>query len=112
MTDLPIDQQILLEAVAEAMATRSAEHRAEYEQELAALREKIAKLEGQIDVLMSLMQGKRADDRFTATAEEEACRLKIARSFPLTPITAERAHQHGCSRSFEASETVRKLLVR
>ena len=58
MTDLPIDQQTLLEAVAQAMAMRSAEHRAEYEQELSALREKIAKLEGQIDVLMSLMQGK------------------------------------------------------
>jgi hypothetical protein len=58
LTDLPIDQQTLLEAVAQAMAMRSAEHRAEYEQELAALREKIAKLEGQIDVLMSLMQGK------------------------------------------------------
>ena len=58
MTDLPIDQQTLLEAVAQAMAMRSAEHRAEYEQELAALREKIAKLEGQIDVLMSLTQGK------------------------------------------------------
>ena len=58
MTDLPIDQQTLLEAVAQAMAMRSAEHRAEYEQELAALREKIAKLEGQIEVLMSLTQGK------------------------------------------------------
>ena len=40
------------------MAMRSAEHRAEYEQELAALREKIAMLEGKVDVLMSLMQGK------------------------------------------------------
>jgi hypothetical protein len=58
MTELPIDQQTLLEAVAQAMAMRSAEHRAEYEQGLAALREKIAKLEGQIDVLMSLTQGK------------------------------------------------------
>ena len=58
MTDLPIYQQTLLEAVAQAMAMRSAEHRAEYEQELAALREKIAMLEGKVDVLMSLMQGK------------------------------------------------------
>ena len=58
MTDLLIDQQTLLEAVAQAIAMRAAEHRAEYEQELAALREKIATLEGQIDVLLSLMQGK------------------------------------------------------
>jgi hypothetical protein len=55
---LPVDQQILVDAVSQAMGMLSAEHRVEYEQELAALREKIAKLEGQIDVLMSLMQGK------------------------------------------------------
>ena len=55
---LPVDQQILVDAVSQAMGMLSAEHRVEYEQELAALREKIAKLEGQLDVLASLMQGK------------------------------------------------------
>jgi hypothetical protein len=48
---LPIDDQMLVDAVSQAMGMLSAEHRA-------ALREKIAKLEGQIDVLMSLLQGK------------------------------------------------------
>jgi hypothetical protein len=84
-TDLPIDQQTLLEAVAQAMAMRSAEHRAEYEQELAALREKIAGLEGKVDALMSLMQGRQLVDLppppklFEASSEQMIRKLRVSR---------------------------------
>ena len=40
------------------MGILAAEERKNREHEVSALREKIAMLEGQIDVLMSLMQGK------------------------------------------------------
>ena len=54
MAVLPID----LEALGDVMGTLAAEQRREHEREASALREKIAKLEGKVDVLMSLMQGK------------------------------------------------------
>ena len=58
MAALPIDQQILLEALGDAMAVLAADERREREQQISDLREKTAALEGRVDALMSLMQGK------------------------------------------------------
>jgi hypothetical protein len=54
----PSEQQILLDALGDAMGMLAAEQRKEREQEASALREKIAMLEGRVDVLMRLMEGK------------------------------------------------------
>jgi hypothetical protein len=58
MAAVPIDQQTLLNALGDAMGMLAAEQRGEREQEFGAMRQKIATLEGKVDALMSLMQGK------------------------------------------------------
>jgi hypothetical protein len=55
---VPVDQQTLLEALGDAMGVLAAEQRKEREREASALRERIAAIEGKVDALMSLMQGK------------------------------------------------------
>jgi hypothetical protein len=52
---IPIDQQALLNALGDAMGILAAEERKDREHEVGELREKIATLEGRLDVLMSLM---------------------------------------------------------
>jgi hypothetical protein len=54
----PIDEHILLDALGDAMGMIAAEQRMEREHEANALREKIATLEGKVDVLVRLMEGK------------------------------------------------------
>jgi hypothetical protein len=51
-------KQRLLEAIGDTMGMLAAEQRKEREQEFDAMRQKIATLEGRVDVLMSLIQGK------------------------------------------------------
>jgi hypothetical protein len=55
MAGVPIDQLRLLEAIGDTMGMLAAEQRKEREQEFGAMRQKIATLEGRVDVLMSLM---------------------------------------------------------
>ena len=58
MAAVPIDQQALLNALGDAMGILAAEQRKEREQQVSELRERIAAIEGKVEVLMSLMQGK------------------------------------------------------
>jgi hypothetical protein len=58
MAAVPVDQQALLNALGDAMGVLAAEQRTEREREASALRERIAAIEGKVDALMSLMQGK------------------------------------------------------
>lgn len=59
MAAVPSDQQTLLNALGDAMGILAAEERKNREHEVSALREKIAMIEGKVDVLMSLMEANR-----------------------------------------------------
>ena len=82
---VPIDQQTLLEAPGDVMGMLAAEQRREREREVSALREKIATLEGKVDALMALMQGKgQLVDlpplpKFEASDEQIITKLRVSR---------------------------------
>jgi hypothetical protein len=86
MAAMPIDEQTLLEALGDAMGMLAAKQRREWEQEFGAMRQKIANLEGRIDVLVSLTQGKgQAVDLpplpklFEASSQQTIRKLRVSR---------------------------------
>ena len=86
MAALPVDQQALLNALGDAMGVLAAEQRKEREREASALRERIAAIEGKVDALMSLMQGKGQlvdlpplPKLFEASSQQTVRKLRVSR---------------------------------
>jgi hypothetical protein len=84
VTAVPIDQQALLNALGDAMGMLAAEERKEREQQVSELREKTAALEGKVEVLLSLIQGKGQIIDLPALPRSESSSEKMIRKIRVT----------------------------